>query len=64
MSYLDMVKDTSADMKGYLRWILLNAGCNKSPKVDDLANYLRAIKWGQSGENTAYPGTTETRVFK
>ena len=64
LSYYEMTHDDDPEMIKYLKWVGAHKSTGRSPKVDDLASYLKAINWrdGQSGE--MIPGTSERRAYK
>ena len=62
LSYEEMAKDKTKEMKDYLQWILDNS--SKSAKTKDFANYLRAVRWGESDATAVFPGSNEPRVLK
>ena len=49
---------------GYLRWILSH-GPNRGGRFEDLANYLKAVGYGESTSSSSrYPGSSEPREKK
>ena len=64
LCYQEILESDAEHVKSYRVWVHDNAGTNRSPKVDDLANFLKASGWIPGADSTAYPGTKEVRRFK
>ena len=63
MRYREMAISDIKEVSEYLTWILQQSP-KKSPKINDLANYLKKTKWGHTGDTLKIPGSNEPRILK
>ena len=62
LTYRELSEETEKATTEYLQWLLDNR--SKGGKVQDFADYLRAIQWNSSNKLPSYPGTSEARQMK